>query len=263
MPVTVSEPIQVIGQDRFAEISFEVLEHAFAIHNGMGRFFEESVYEDELRHALGDRASTQVWIHVTFGTFHKPYRMDLLVDHSALFELKTTAGFDEQHRTQLIHYLMLTGLHHGKLINFRPQRVEHEFVNCLLTPEARRAFSVRADRWVPTAPGCAAFQEVAVGFLRDWGAGLDLQLYEEAVTHFLGGPEHVHQEIDVVRDGRVLGRQTVRLVNPETAFKLTTLQRDLSAFESHTKRFLQHTRLRHVAWINITLEEVTFVLVSK
>lgn len=56
-------------------------------------------------------------------------RVDLLVGLGAPFELKVVDKRSDLNRSQLINYLMLTGFHHVKRINFRPNRVEHEFVN--------------------------------------------------------------------------------------------------------------------------------------
>ena len=105
--------------------------------------------------------------------------------------------------------------------------------------------------------------ELIVTILRDWGTCFDLHLYEDAVRHCFGGAAAVDQEIDIVDEGHRLGRQTVRLIDPGTAFKLTSLRRDLEEFECHIRRFLRHTELRQVLWVNITLEEVSFVSISE
>ena len=256
MPITIDKPIEVLTQTRFGEIAFEVMQHAFAVHNQMGRFFDEEVYQNELKARLGDRASTEVWIHAQHGDFQKSFRLDLLVDHGAPFELKAVQQLNDQHRNQLIHYLMLTGLTHGKLINFRPERVDHEFVNSTVSLEERRAFRVESSQG-------SRFQDILIELLRDWGTCLDLQLYEDAVTHFFGGVELVNQNVEVVCEGRKVGTQTMRLVDPTTAFKITSLRRDLEAFESHTQRLLQHMQLERILWANVTLREVSFVLISK
>jgi len=263
MPITCDKPFRTMNQEEFGAIAYDVMHHAFAIHNEMGRFFDEPVYEQELLRRLGARASKEVIVRATHGDFEKPYRLDLLVDGGAIFELKAVRQLHDQHRGQLIHYLKMTGAAHGKLINFRPPQVEHEFVNSTENQAARRCFQINVDRWNQAVPGADRMQEIVIAFLRDWGVGLDLQLYTDAVTHFFGGRERVEQEIDVMSHGQRVGRQMVRLVNPTTAFKLTALRRDLEAFESHTRRFLEHTRLEHVLWINVGSAEVTFAVISK
>jgi len=180
-----------------------------------------------------------------------------------LFELKTVERLAGVHRSQLLNYLLLTGLEHGKLINFRPQSVEHEFVNTSLTHADRTRFVVQDDQWNASLSGSCDLQQFVVGLLRDWGAGLDLHLYEEAVTDFLGGPENVCREIDVVNQGRALGMQTARLLDPQTTFKITAISENLDLFNTQIHRFLRHTTLQHVLWINVALSQLTFKTVSR
>jgi GxxExxY protein len=263
MPIEINETIRVLSQAEFGDVSFEVMRHAFDIHKQLGRFCEEGTYQKELQYRLGERANLEVWIKVIHGDFLKPYRIDLLVDHGAIFELKARERIEDRHRNQLINYLMLTGLHHGKLVNFRPEKVQHEFVNSSISADQRQRFHVCANRWIDSISDGYDLRVFVEELLSDWGAGLDVLLYEDAVTHFFGGPEKVLRETDIVMDGRRLGRQTVRLINPLTMLKVTSLQRDHAAFEEHLLKLLKHTTLRYVAWINIRLHEVRFVLISK
>jgi hypothetical protein len=87
--------------------------------------------------------------------FQKRYFLDLLVAEGALFEFKAVDALTPAHRSQLLNYLLLAGLAHGKLINVRTQNVQHEFVNTTLTSADRTAFSVDAAAWDSTAPGAA------------------------------------------------------------------------------------------------------------
>lgn len=262
MPITINHALRILNQDQFGAVAYEVIEHSFAIHNKLGRFFDEDVYQNELLQRLGPRATKEVWVYATHCDFQKPYRLDLLVDDGALFELKTVQQLHDQHRSQLINYLMLTGLNHGKLINFRPNRVEHEFVNNHVTLAQRRAFRIETRRWTSTTAECRRFQDIFVALLQDWGTCLDLELYIEAMTHFFGGSATVIRDVEVRSQGVVVGTQKLRLINVSTAFKLTSLSRDLDNCESHLCRLLQHTRLKEMLWVNVTLEEVAFVSVT-
>jgi len=263
MTITIDHPLRVLDQDQFGPIAYEVINQAFAIHKELGRFFDEDVYQNELLRRLGPRATKEVWIHATHADFRKAYRVDLLVDQGALFELKAVQQLNEQHRSQLINYLMLTGLNHGKLINFRPNRIEHEFVNNHITLAQRRAFQIDVARWSATTADARRFQELLLAMLQDWGTCLDLELYIDALSHFFGGSETVIRDVEVRSHGVVVGIQKLRLINDSTAFKLTSLSRDLESFESHVQRLLQHTELEEMLWVNITLEEVAFVSVRK
>jgi hypothetical protein len=60
----------------------------------------------------------------------------------AIFELKAVEALTDRHRGQLLNYLFLADLPHGKLVNLQPQRVEHEFVNAPIRSHERRDFTV-------------------------------------------------------------------------------------------------------------------------
>jgi hypothetical protein len=97
-----------------------------------------------------------------------------------------------------------------------------------------------------------------VAFLRDIGTGLGANLYEEALTHHLGGEEQALQDVEIISGKTVLGLQNFRLVAPGAAFKVTASSAAPSMFEIHARRLLEHTRLEAIQWINITLNEVSF-----
>lgn len=166
----------------------------------------------------------------------------------------------ERHRSQLLRYLFLLDLPHGKLVNMRAEQVQHEFVNATLRLSDRNAFSVSAEDWQEI--GEHPIQAWFTAFARDVGAGLDNALYEEALTHLLGGEEQVIREIAVISGAGRMGSQEFHLVEPEVAFKVTSLTLP-TQFESHARRLLQHTALRAVQWINLTRKELTFRTIRK
>lgn len=263
MPIKFMENFKVLDQQAFGKIAYEVMENAFQIHNKLGRFFDEDAYQHELAHAFGSRAMIEVPILVEHADFSKTYFIDLLVDHGAIFELKTVGHLTDEHRAQLISYLMLTGGRHGKLINFRPERVEHEFVNTTLTHADRTTFQVDDSAWDNSVEQAPDIRRRVESLLRDWGTGLELRLYVEALTHFLGGEDHVVRQIDVVSEGRVISHKKVSCAGADACFKITALIDKLESFESHALRFLQHTNLKHFLWINVALRTVTLKTLSK
>ncbi len=263
MPIFAEGPMRVMSQSEFGGLAYEVVRLSFAIHGEMGRLFDEQVYQNELARWLGGRAVPEAKVVVSFGGFETLLRMDLLVDQGGIFEIKAAADLHDQHRSQLIQYLLLTGLRHGKLLNFRPDQVQHEFVNSSMTLDERRAFEVQAEGWDSSLPGCQSFRELVTACLRDWGTGLDLQLYEQALMHHLGGQPAVERDVEVCSGGQRLGSHSVRQINPVTAYKLTSIYKDLKAFESHLRRFIEFTPLEHLVWVNVTLHKVVCVLISK
>jgi GxxExxY protein len=264
MPIHVHAEIRDLDQDEFGRIAYAVMDHAFRVHAKMGRFFDEDVCRDEVSARIGGDAQTEVMIEVVFEDFRKDYFVDLLVVGGALFELKAVKKLGAAHRAQVLNYLLLCELSHAKLVNFRPKQVEHEFVNTHLKHADRIAFDVTDECWIDPAPASRPLQPWLLGFLRRVGVGLDVHLYEAAVAHVFGGNEAVEREIDIVAGNRQVGRQKVRLASPDHAFKVTTIAKaDVPLFEDHARRFLTHTTLRGIHWINITRARVRFRTIVK
>ena len=178
--------------------------------------------------------------------------------------MKTVKKIGPTHRSQLLNYLLLCGLSHGKLVNFRGEKVEHEFVNTHLTHSDRTAFEVVDYDWRDPGSTDRPLRAWMLAFLREVGAGLDVGLYESAICHFFGGDGEARHEVDILLDGRFLGRQKVLLTTPKWALRTTTIPAaELPHFADHARRFLKHTRLDGIHWINITRALVTFRSIQK
>ena len=259
MPVRTEGVTNRMGEAAFGRIAYEVMRCVFDIHNEFGRFFDEKIYKRELqRRYPGTRL--EVPLEITFEEFRKLYFLDVLIEGGAVFEFKTVEALIGRHRSQLLHYLLLADLPHGKLINMRTEQVQHEFVNTTLRLKDRTTFSVTEQGWQelsekPLRNWCEAF-------VREVGTNLDLSLYEEALTHWLGGEELVQQEIEVLSDGALLGHQNFRLVAPSVALKVTAFSAP-DPFEIHARRLLAHTTLKAIQWVNITRHTVSFCTIKK
>lgn len=262
MPISVGASVRRLSQNEFGELSFEVMRHAFEIHNQLGRFFDEKVYKRELPRRLPE-LRLEVPLDVAFGTFHARYYLDVLVGEGGLFEVKAVESLVPKHRAQLLNYLLLCDLAHGKLVNLRPESVEHEFVNTQWATHARQEFHLITSRWKQTLPGAARLIDFPVPLLRDLGAGLEIPLYEAAVMHCFGGQENVEREIAIEIDGHATGFQRMRLIAPDVAFKITAFDGPLDSFETHAHRLLHHVNLRAIAWINIQMKQVTFTTIER
>ena len=260
MPIAVRAEIRRLEDQEFGEVVFEAMRLIFAVHNEFGRSFDEKIYQREIVFRVPG-AQIEVPIDVSFDGFCKTYYIDLLVGGGAIFELKTVEMLAQRHRGQLLHYLFLTGMPHGKLVNLRSERVSHEFVNNVLTRQDRTAFEVNDADWVDGE--AAPWKERMASSLRDWGAALDLGLYEDAATHFCGRDAEPLTEVEIRTDDHRLGVQKIRLADPSTALKVTAREADrMSDFESHARRFLSHTSLRAIQWINITRAIVQFKTIT-
>jgi hypothetical protein len=200
----------------------------------------------------------EVPVIVSHDGFEKRYALDMLVRSVALFEWKAVNAIADEHRGQLMHYLMLCDLPRGKLVNVRPELVEHEFVNMTLQPEDRYRFTVDDAEFQPLDETDRVWKDLLLEAVKDWGTGLDVHLYEAASAYSLGGEGKVIQDIEITIDGQPVGRQKARVTRAGAAVKVTTLSDHEGAFETHARRFLAHTTLKAVHWVNITRKRIQF-----
>lgn len=267
MPIEVQTEIRVFNQEEFHALDRKLMRIVFDVHNEFGRFLDEKLYQREvatrwLEAGFGD-AEQEVAIAVRHESFVKEYRMDLLFNRGLMLEGKAAEAIVASHRAQSLNYLLMAGMHHGKLVNFRPGRVEHEFVSTRLTLELRRRFTVIDAGWRAVSDECRWLRAKVTGLLQDWGGFLELGLYREAVTHFLGGQDTVMQPVTVHSGARVIGEQTVHRLNHEAAFAFTAVTQGQDSLREHQLRFLNHTPLEYIQWVNFNHHKIEFATLQK
>jgi GxxExxY protein len=267
MPIEMSTAIEAFDQEEFHALDRRIMGVVFDIHNEFGRLLDEELYKSEIRErclALGIQpAEREVRIQVRHATFAKEYFMDLLFCRGAMLEAKVAEELVPAHRSQALNYLLLAGLKHGRLVNLRTDRVQHEFVSTTLTLEERRRFEVVEHEWEENGQQSRLLRVKMIELLADWGAFLDVNLYREALVHFMGGPGVVCQPVKVFTGLRTLGVQNLNLIDVETAFAVTTKQTDSGAFRDHLSRLLHHTKLKAIQWINLNRHLVEFTTLKK
>ena len=118
-----------MGKMIYRELSYQVMEAVFEVHNMPGPGFVEGVYEKALSHELELRGipfNRQETVTVTYkgqtiGTHH----LDLVVDGKIILELKAVSGLTDVFKQQVLSYLKASGLKLGILVNFGTPRVEY------------------------------------------------------------------------------------------------------------------------------------------
>ena len=109
------------------ELTGQVIQCAYKVHNVLGFGFLESVYQNALLVELsksGLKAIKETPIRVSYdGQTVGDYIADILVEDQIILELKSVKELHPAHEAQLINYLKATGLEVGLLINFG-ERVE-------------------------------------------------------------------------------------------------------------------------------------------
>ena len=261
MPIRIGANIKRLDDEQSAACVYEVMRHVFDVHREFGRLFQEKIYHRELAFRLAN-AECEVPIELEFEEFRKTYYLDLLVDGGVIVELKAVELLAETHRRQLLNYLFFTGLPHGKLVNFRRERVDHEYVNNTLDYEDRTGFSVVEKNWVEI--DSAGLMDRIIALLRDWGTGLNLELYEEAAAHMCGQPPDEEAEVEIWRDSRSLGMQCMRLAAPGVALRITALPANRQEnYVLHLSRLLEYAERRAVQWVNVTRHQVQFATIPR
>jgi GxxExxY protein len=257
MPIRVHADLIRLTQREFAAIAYEVINEAFAVQKELGGLFDEDVYGKAVAERLDDM-QMEVQVDVLFGNYCKSYFVDAVVSSGAIFEFKAVVALNTRHRSQLLNYLLLTEMGHGKLINFRRDGVEHQFVNTSLELADRRCFNVCDKEWTETDGFGETEKTLVTEMLRDWGTGLSRALYEQAVFYLLGVADVSLIERDVYWRGVCVATQAVPICGEGTAVRLTTFQDKGSAFEQELTRLMSATGIRSAQWINVARGNVTF-----
>ncbi len=261
MPIHCPVTLASLSADAFEQLDYRVMGHAYACQNELGRLCDECAYQADLAARLrGDgfhSVLTEVPVAVTHRDFLKRYHVDLVAD-DALYELKADAAFTGEHEAQLLNYMFLLGLPRAKLLNFRPGKVQGRIIATSLTPGARHRFAVATERWQDLAPACTTLRQTLCDLIRDWGAFLEIGLYQEALIHFLGGASAVERRVALSRKGLALGTQRMLVHAPGLAFHLTAVTGDQQCIEAHLRRLLALTNLEAVQWINLNHAQIEF-----
>jgi GxxExxY protein len=268
MPIEVSTQIRACSQEEFHALDRQIMRVAFDVHNEFGRLLGEELYKREIATrclAMGIQpVEREVRIRVTHESFAKDFSMDLLFSRGSMLEAKAADRLVAIHRTQALNYLLLAGLKHGRLVNFPTERLQHEFVSTTLTLDERRRFRVVDDGWIEMSPTSRALKLKTIELLEDWGAFLDVNLYREALVHFLGGPSCVCKAVKIFSGATPIGEQNLNMLDSDTAFALTMKQRQPTFMQDHLERLLRHTPLKAIQWINLNrhLAEFTTLRLS-
>jgi GxxExxY protein len=264
MPIHCPVSIEPLTADEFEKLDYRVMGHAYDSQNELGRLCDECAYHADLKaRLLADgfhSVKEEIPVTLTHRDFSKKYFVDLIAD-SALYELKTDAHFANEHEAQLFNYMFLLGIPRAKLLNFRPAKIHGKILATSLTPEARRYFNVISERWKDLTPACAALRQTLFDLLQDWGAFLEIVLYQEALIHFLGGRSHIEQSVSLRRNELDLGAQRMLIHAPGIAFRLTAVTQDQRHVESHLHRLLALTNLKAIQWINLNHASIEFTTI--
>ncbi len=114
---------------RFEDCSQQVIGACIEVHRALGPGLLESAYEQCLAHELGLRGldfDRQRPVPVEYKGIQLAcgYRLDFLVEHALVVEVKAVERLLPVHEAQLLTYLRLTGLPAGLLVNFHTDTIK-------------------------------------------------------------------------------------------------------------------------------------------
>ena len=117
---------------KFSELTFAIIGGAIEVHRHLGPGLLESAYRvclvEELR-LRGLRVEEESPIALTYKSVTVPnaYRLDLVVEDTAIVELKSVDGLLKLHEAQLLTYMKLRRLPVGLLFNFNQASIRKDF----------------------------------------------------------------------------------------------------------------------------------------
>jgi GxxExxY protein len=112
------------------ELTKEIIDSAYKVHNSLGCGLLERVYGNALVWDL-ELKKRQVLPQKEFKVVYQGkevgiYYADLVVEDKVIVEVKSVERLDDVHRAQLMNYLRISGMRVGLLINFSRPKLEYE-----------------------------------------------------------------------------------------------------------------------------------------
>ena len=262
MPIECPIQFPRLEREAFQRLDFQVMRLIFETHGFLGRSCDEVIYHNELAARLesaGLASPAEVMITVRHESFLKEYRIDLAVAKQAIYELKAARAITPAHEGQTMNYLLLTDCPHGKVVSFGGASVNSRFVNNPLPREDRYRFETIQTGW----RGPDKLLGALVHFIEDIGLFLETPLYNQALVHCMGGPEHALERRPMQLNGRQLGTQLYQMCSPDEAFRVTTLSQHLHAQRMSLQKLFHLSDLKAMHWINLNRHQIEFTTIQR
>lgn len=266
MPIEVDAELRVLEREAFHDFAYRIMGQIFATHNEFSRLIEETPFKNAIRRRCEQvgilPARREVEISVSHKGFRKSYFMDLLFGDALMVEAKTVDVLTPAHEAQAIHYLLLTGMNHGLLVNLRTPKVVKRFVSTNLDSASRYRFAISDASWRAPNEISTRVRELFEDLLNDWGAFLSVSLYREAIAHLIRGPGWSLSRIPIFDGQFQIGMHEVLLLDDRTAVVVTALTDGEPEMESQLKKLLMQTNLSCLQWINLHYHQIEFTTIS-
>ena len=112
------------------ELTKEIIDSAYNVHNALGCGLLEKVYGNALVWDL-DLKKRKVIAQQEFRVLYRDkevgiYYADLVIEDKVIVEVKSVEKIEDVHRAQMLNYLRISGIRVGLLINFSRPKIEYE-----------------------------------------------------------------------------------------------------------------------------------------
>lgn len=254
MPISTSVPINQIDKAAFHRIDEMVTVLALDIHRDSKRMIDGNLYQTELADRIqqaGHSVARNVRVTTSFDDFQKEYLIDLIVAGSVVVKAKTAIRLTRQHKAQLTNSVFLTNASHGTLLNFGAENLEHHSISTSMNESSRKKITCTSMDWKILTPTCRIFHDALCRVLCDWGSGLDVAVYRDAVLHFLGRNESMMKEVEVNTDQRPMGRRKIHLLTEDIAFAITDSGAPQKILVERQLKLLRETKLKALQLANL------------
>jgi len=109
----------------YPELSYSLVGILFKVYNELGGGYQEKIYQAALRKELINNEVgfiEQVWVDLFYGGDKLDrYRLDFVIEHKIVLELKVTPRFSPRDIMQVLGYLKKSKLELGILASFSRQ----------------------------------------------------------------------------------------------------------------------------------------------
>ena len=251
MPIHCPIQFRRLTSDDFRPLDYQITGVAMKVHQDLGCHWNEQTYEQEMKFRLAKHSSfqaqTQLPITTTFRKFTKTWRIDLAINDSAIYELKTVSKITHNHIGQVLNYLRMLNATRAKIISFRPYTLETKFVNSSATTAELHRFELNTKEY----RGPKYFVTLVEEMLHDFGVGLSNSLYNECLTANLGGI------LQLAIGSKPNVAENFQIIESGHAFIWTALSHHLKQNREHLIRMQRFAQLDSLTWINMHESIVT------
>lgn len=116
--------LDLLKDYKHKELTYQILNAAFKVHNTLGCGFLEKVYENALVYELKLR---EFKIEVGYkGEIVGNYISDLIIEEKVVVELKAVEEITGIHKAQMLNYLKAIGCEVGLILNFAKPKLEYK-----------------------------------------------------------------------------------------------------------------------------------------